>query len=136
MFPPLRSLRKWNLLPAPAADPGSWRATPNAAQKCTPDLLLCGVLRNPDDHGKKWVLNIRDDDPDRVRATVGEAARQQVGPVVQLLDSAFDSLPQRLTHMALAVDDCRHGKDGDARFFRYIVNAGGLGRFSFAGLFS
>ena len=64
-------------------------------------LFQRGVLGPANHHREKWIRNIRHDHTDGLRLLFAQAARDEVGTIIELANRIFDPLAQILSHMAL-----------------------------------
>src|ERR1035441_5902091 len=73
------------------------------------------ILYTPQDLRIKRTRKLGQNYPDDVRPLHAKAARQEVGLVIQSLNSAVDLLGQFLADCGLSVDDGGNGRDRDFR---------------------
>jgi hypothetical protein len=58
------------------------------------------------------------------RSLLGQASRQQIGPVVKFMNSRLDTFAKFLANMTLFVDDRGNGKNRNPSRLGYIINTG------------
>ena len=73
---------------------------------------------------KKESARVGNHEPDHARSLALEHARGLIGRVTETPDCGADAFFGRGTDIAAAVDDARHGHDGDAGFPRDVGDGG------------
>ena len=81
---------------------------------CTRDLIGTGIVVNK---------------ANQMRVIAREISGRQVWPVIQLGNRLLDFFASRVTNVRFVVDHARHGLDGNAGKFGYVIDCGfGHGR--------
>jgi ATP-dependent exoDNAse (exonuclease V) beta subunit len=89
-------------------------------------LIAAGQVVDPAHDGREvGVVDVGDDHTEDFTGRATQAADRALRLVAQGLDGLHHTLPQRLGHAVVTVDDARDGRFGDARVSRHILKRHG-----------
>ena len=89
--------------------------------------LLGGILGTTHNGREEGIGDVGHDHAQRVGLLFGQTAGQQVGTVIQLANSSFDTASQGRAHPAGVVDHRRHGEYRNLSLTGHVVDAGHFG---------